>query len=383
MKIALVIERMDPARGGRETSAAQIAAALADRGADVTILCQSGSWRHGRVEVCSLGRRGLTRRGILKNFAHDVRAETRRRKFDIVHGTLPAPGVNVYQPRSGTAPAQRRANLRRRTPVGRLWRRLTGGLNRCRALMGRMERRLLADPSVWCLPNSNMVARELERYYRRTERVRVVFNAVDLPKMSGQQRADHRRRLRDEMGARARTVVFLTIARNFALKGVGESIVAFAKWHHGRADLPDARLVLLGGQSVGGYRQMASRREVDRHVLFVGPTEEAAPWYAAADACVLLSWYDPCSRAVLEATRMGIPSITTAFNGAAEALADGAGVVVPSPAGGDDVVEAFETMYDDARRADAAEACRIIADSLAIDRHVDELMRTYAEVTGQ
>ena len=38
MKIALVIERMDPQRGGREVSTAQVAVALSRRGHEVTVL---------------------------------------------------------------------------------------------------------------------------------------------------------------------------------------------------------------------------------------------------------------------------------------------------------------------------------------------------------
>ena len=143
-----------------------------------------------------------------------------------------------------------------------------------------------------------------------------------------------------------------------------------------------ARLVLLGREDVDDYQKLATLHEVDRHVVFAPPTEDVAPWYAAADACLLLSWYDPCSRVVLEAVRLGIPSITTAFNGAAEALADGAGLVVPSPADTFAVAEALETMYNPARRARAADACRARADGLAVDRHVDQLLAVYAEVTS-
>ena len=51
MKIALVIERMDDFRGGRETSTGQIATILAERGHEVDILCESGSWRSEGVDV--------------------------------------------------------------------------------------------------------------------------------------------------------------------------------------------------------------------------------------------------------------------------------------------------------------------------------------------
>ena len=117
-------------------------------------------------------------------------------------------------------------------------------------------------------------------------------------------------------------------------------------------------------------------------MVFVGPTDEIHQWYAAADACVLLSWYDPCSRVVLEATRWGIPSITTVYNGASEILADGAGIIVGSPKDRRAVAAAMEELADPHRRAMRARACLDVAERLSMDRHVEELLKIYTEVAG-
>lgn len=384
MKIAIVIERMDISRGGRETSTAQIAAALAERSCDVTLLCQSGSWRHDGVETVLLGQSGLTRTGRLRNFAAGVRREIARRDFDIVHTMLPIPGANVYQPRGGTMPAQREASLRRRSIAGRWICRAVAPLNGFRRAMARMERRVTADDGVLCLAVSRMVADEFAHYYRRTGRVRVVYNAVDVPAGDAGQRARWRRQRRSEMGLTSDSVMFLTIVTNFKLKGVAETIAAFARWRHSqRRDNKsvDGRLVVVGGGQSERYRRYAHLRGVGTLVHFAGPTdaEGVSKWYAAADACVLLSWYDPCSRVVLEAARLGIPSITTAFNGAAEAIAGGAGIVVASPRDTCGVAAAMQTLADPQRRSGMAELCLQRSESLGIGRHVDELLAAYGE----
>jgi glycosyltransferase involved in cell wall biosynthesis len=82
---------------------------------------------------------------------------------------------------------------------------------------------------------------------------------------------------------------------------------------------------------------------------------------------------------VLEATRWGVPSITTAYNGAAEVMADGAGIVVPSPRDLPAIVAAMDELADPARRAACADVCRRKADDLSMDRHVDQLLAAYAE----
>ena len=157
---------------------------------------------------------------------------------------------------------------------------------------------------------------------------------------------------------------------------------AFARWRQRRSRDTDARLVLLGSEKIDDYQRLATLHDVDRHVVFVPPAEDVAPWYAAADVCVLLSWYDPCSRVVLEATRLGIPSITTAWNGAGEVLTGDAGIVVASPKRIADVAGAMDELTDPDRRRRAGDACRAISDQLSIGRHVDELMAVYKEVTG-
>lgn len=381
MKIALVIERMDVARGGRETSTAQMAAELARRGQDVTVVCQAGRMDRDGVKVRQLGRRGAMRLRRLRNFVADVQREIASGGYDVVHTTLPVPGANVYQPRGGTIPAQREASLRRRPMAVRPLIDLLAPLNRCRRESGLLEAQLAADRQVRCLAVSRMVAEEFARYYDRREGVRVIFNGVDAPAHDLAERAEWRQQMRFRIGASSETVVFLTVATNFALKGVAEAVEHFAGFYHSRPGRrPDAKLVIVGREIVENYHRHATLRDVGSAVVFAPPTGDIFRWYAAADVCLLLSWYDPASRVVLEATRWGIPSITTAYNGAGEVLADGAGVVVSSPSAGREVIEAMARLADRGQREECAAKCVRIAPQLSIAHHVDQLLEVYREV---
>jgi len=381
MKIALVIERMDLSRGGRETSTAQIAAALTRRGHAVTILCQSGSWIGEGVEIRAFGRRGITRALALKNFVADVRSAIDGGDWDIVHAMLPAPGADIYQPRGGTVPAQRQAALRRRGPLGRLLARLVEPLNLHRRTLAALERKVIADPNVLNLPVSFMVCEEFRQHYGLTERLRVVYNAVDMPPMDCPDRPTWRRLRREKLRVGDSAAVFLIVARNLALKGVAEAISAFAEWRS-RPDQPQGRLVVVGGEATQPYERQATALGVAAEVVFVDYTEEIHQWYAAADACVLLSWYDPCSRVVLEATSWGIPSITTVFNGAAEVAAGAGGIVVSSPRDIPAVAAAMAEMADGKKRFDRCRACEAAAGQLGMDLHVDELLDAYAQISS-
>ena len=379
MKIALIIERMEPSRGGRETSMAQIAAELAKRGHEVSVVCQYASWKAQGVHLCQLGQRGFLRIQQLRNFIADAQRMLKSRHFDIVHSSLPVPGANVYQPRGGTVPAQVASRLRR----GSLIRKLTVALNEQlklrRRVMRELERQVVEDPNVLCLAVSNLVAEEFKHYYRRHNGVVIIHNGVGAPDANCPERVHWRQQKRRELGVGPDAFVLLSVAHNFALKGVAETITAFARWYHQRGADTEARLVVVGHDKPEVYRRRADKEGVGALVVFAGPADKIFQWYAAADACILLSWYDPCSRVVLEAIRWGIPSITTAHNGAAELLADG-GIVVNSPTDTQSIVTALNSLYDREFRAERAQNCLRLADQVGIQRHVDELLKAYAQV---
>jgi len=376
----MVIERMNPARGGRERSTAQIADNLARRGHKVSILCQESALdAAGGATVLPVGSRGSGRTAGLRCFVGDVQRETGGGRYDIVHATLPVPGANVYQPRGGTVPGRRDASRRRRPFYAGVLGALFGPLNRHRALVARLERQVVFEPSVRCLAVSQMVAEEFQRHYDRTRNVRVVYNGVDVPPINDAERARWRRMKRQELGIPPDAVVFLTAAENYALKGVMETLESFTLLLRHRPDA-NARLVVAGGWNPEPILDRAGVWAIADRVHAIGHTDEIFHWYAAADAVVLLSWYDPCSRVVLEAVRWGIPAITTTFNGASEVLADGAGTVVASPRHTKEAAAAMAELMNSSARAARRQACGAIADSLSVDRHVDELLAVYADI---
>ncbi len=379
MKIALVAESIDPRRGGLETSTSQIAESLVDRGCDVTVLCRQSHPQTGNVKVIGIARRGRTRRARLAHFLEDVRQAIAADSYQIVHAMLPVLGANIYQPRGGTIPGQIAGSIRRWKRLGWLRKTVFEPWNACRGLLGRQERKLVADPTVTCLAVSQMVAEEFARFYHRREAVRVVYNGVAMPEISPTQRAAWRKQRREELSAADNQTVFLTVAGNLALKGVGESIRALAVWRRSNGG-QDSKLVVVGGRKPLRTQRLAERLGVAEDVYFIPPTEDIFSWYAAADACILLSWYDPCSRTVLEAVSMGLPAITTVYNGAAEILSRGAGIVVGAANDTDAVVKALEELSDPQQLAARRDTCQAAAGQVSLTRHVEGLLAAYREV---
>jgi UDP-glucose:(heptosyl)LPS alpha-1,3-glucosyltransferase len=370
MKVALVIERMDPDRGGRERSIAQMAESMRARGLEVTILCQSSAWSAEGVTVRELGEGTGSRAARLAGFVEQVASASADGGYDMVHATLPVPGADVYQLRGGTVAGQRAAAAMRRRGPARWLAGWSAGWNPVRRLLGRLEAEVVTDRSVACLPVSRRVADELAGFYDRRENVHVVYNGVEVPLADDACRQRWRRELRQHWGAGDGETVLVTVARNPALKGVDWALRAL-----GRVEAP-ARLVVVGPVSAGLKRQ-ARRLGLSDRVVWAGELGEVHPVYAAGDVCVLLSWYDPCSRVVLEATRWAMPSITTSLNGAGEVLGDGAGIVVDRPDAVDEVASAMRLLCDANWRSEAADRCRRIAPQLTMGRHVEQVIEVY------
>jgi UDP-glucose:(heptosyl)LPS alpha-1,3-glucosyltransferase len=164
--------------------------------------------------------------------------------------------------------------------------------------------------------------------------------------------------IRGQLGVH-REILFLFVAHNFRLKGLYpvldalRILVAAARPVH---------LAVVGGGPVKSFQQTAARLGVSERVTFCGVVDDTAPYYAAADAFVHPTFYDPCSLVTLEAWASGLPIITSRFNGAAELMTPGReGFVIDDPWDARQLANKIELLLDETLRAQMAEAGRRLA----------------------
>ena len=101
------------------------------------------------------------------------------------------------------------------------------------------------------------------------------------------------------------------------------------------------------------------------------------------DVAVLPTFYDPCSRYILEALAAGKPVITTRFNGAGEQFVDNRhGKVIDAPGDIPALVEAIGYFTDTNNNRKASEA--IVRDNLkekvSIKRASSQLLSVYESI---
>jgi UDP-glucose:(heptosyl)LPS alpha-1,3-glucosyltransferase len=113
--------------------------------------------------------------------------------------------------------------------------------------------------------------------------------------------------------------VFVYVGSGFERKGVPALLEALAK-----AAVQDAYLFVVGtDKHLNRYAKQAARLGIGKQVIFTGGVKDARPYYAASDAFILPTRYEPLSNAVLEALACGLPSIVSTQCGAAELVTPG------------------------------------------------------------
>ncbi len=382
MRIALVIERIEAWRGGAETSTLEFASQLADRQNDVHIITRSRAPAIPSLTVQTVHTASLLRAQSTAMFVRRAGALCRSGGYDLIHAITPCPTADIYQPRAGVMAETIRRNLVLRTSiVSRSLKLLAFQLGLRQRVLSHFEKGLLhRRPPPMVAAISRYVARQLQEHYHLPESaISVIFNGVQLDESPETTRRENAREIRNRFGIAPGNLLVLCVAHNFKLKGVSHLIEALALLARGGDR--GIRLLVVGRDNPIRYKRLADRGGIGEQVIFPGPAQRTWPFFHAADLYAHPTYYDPCSRVVLEALAAGLPCITTRYNGAAEIMQDGVhGYVIDSP---DDIAVLADRIHRLTRpqhRRECAAAAARLRDKLSMARHVDEMLALYERV---
>lgn len=377
MNIALIIERFDPEGGGAERSTDQIARQLIARGHNVTVLAWTArtpcTLEGGHIEVRTKRSR-FNSMDRLK-FARWARNQLEQGEFDTSLSVTTAAPAAVVQPRGGTVRETLARNVAMRsTAAGRGLKRIVQAMTPRYAVQRHLERKTFIDPIVRHFAAvSAYVGRQLQEHYAiDPPRITVIPNASEMPEPSAAERSAWRQRIREGFGIAEHEPTFLFAAHNPKLKGMDTLLRAVRLLN----DRGTSVTVMVAGRLYYQFQRQAADLDVRRQIRFVGLTTRMAPLYCAADVTVLPSFYDPSSKVVIESLMLGVPAISTAFNGASAYLEEGpTGRVVDDPADAAALADAMAELADPEIRGKCREAASGLRERLSMSRHVDELER--------
>ncbi|MAE61443.1 MAG: hypothetical protein CMJ49_08825 [Planctomycetaceae bacterium] len=400
MNIGIVIESYFPEAGGNERSTDQIARQLIARGHHVTILANQAHkdpnfLPGGRIETAALPATTsalgllLFRRWAIRQLQHNP--------FDATLSMTTAVPAQVLQPRGGTYRETLARNIAMRPPgLSQLKKRITTALNAKRMALLWAERRTLKSQSVHRVASiSKYVSDQLfYGYSLPAHRVALIPNASSAAPIDPAQRDQTRCDVRRRLDLSDDHVVFLFAAMNPSLKGLGPLVRALV---HVRTHCPGARLIVAGTLQFH-FQHRAEQLGVRDMIRWVGPTSSMADLFAAADATVHPTYYDPSSKIVIESLLHHVPAISTLFNGASQWIEDPtgqtsigsrfssqldsrrhaespnrAGRVINTPDNIDDLAQAMIDLCDPDQRARCTQATHQLDPALTMDRHVDLL----------
>ena len=241
-------------------------------------------------------------------------------------------------------------------------------------LLMALERRIFSEQSTRLfVANAEMVKRDVRaRFGLAEERVRVVYNGVDLERFHPSKRSEEGRRLRSEFGLEEDAPVVLFLGTGFRRKGLTRVLEAMPALVSRR---PRAQLLVVGHDSKENrYRSHAADLGLDRAVHFLGRRTDAEACYGAADVYVLPTHYDPFANSTLEALASGLPVVTTRSNGGGELIDEGVhGNLLEAPDDPECVSAALDTWLDAQRREEGSRAARQLAEQHRIEDKLDTL----------
>jgi glycosyltransferase involved in cell wall biosynthesis len=168
---------------------------------------------------------------------------------------------------------------------------------------------------------------ELERGGGPPERVKVLYNCVDVEQISALASADSGR-LRSELGIPDGSLVVGMVGRLHPTKGVDVLLQAMQSIAR---DGFQARLVVVGdGPLKEDLMRTAGRLAIADVTIFTGSRSDVPALLGALDLLVLPSLWEGLPLAILEAMAARLPVVATDVGGNSEAVVDGVtGLLVP------------------------------------------------------
>jgi UDP-glucose:(heptosyl)LPS alpha-1,3-glucosyltransferase len=377
MRIALVIDHLDPRRGGAEQWTYQHAQRLLARGHEVHVIARAVSGP--AAELALLPHCFGPIRSVLGK-ARAAQRELARLDLDVIHDMGTGWNGHLVQSEDGSRLAQWERKLLALPAWLRPYKRvMLGVLPRYRQFRTLMARQF-GDPARIVVAVSRMCARDYQRYHGvPPERIRLIYHGSDNQRFSPEHRRQWREPVRRRLGLGAEEMLLLFVGHDYLRKGLRTAVRAVERL---LAQGARVRLAVVGGKPQGRPPRLTDAQRAA--VTLVGTVDDPVPYYAAADAFVLPTFYDPCSLSVSEAAASGLPSVTTRFNGAAELLTEGVdGFVLDDPADDAALAEQLGRLLDADLRRRMGAAARQLALRHGLDRNCDEILAVYQEVAGQ
>ncbi|WP_374404690.1 glycosyltransferase family 4 protein [Niveibacterium sp.] len=374
MKLALVRQRYT-AFGGAERFVERAIAALGRDDIEITLLTRHWSGAPAaNLKLRKLDPFHIGRTWRDASFARAVQHEITGGDYDLVQSHERVPGCDIY--RAGDGSHLGWLTHRARARGQRFDARWCGPYHRYTLVA---EAAMFRHPKLRAvICNSRFIQRELmDLFGLPEERLPLIENGVDLQRFRPASSLE-KRDARVALGLPPGAPLLAFVGSGFERKGLAAVIETLPR---------DAHLVVAGkDKSEPRYRRIAQRVGHSDRVHFLGPQQDVAPIYRAADGFVFPAVYEPFGNVVLEAMACGLPAITSPSCGAESLIEHGRNGWLADAFERESLraalAELMATIASPQRLAAVASAARSTAERQTPERMADALVALYRRLLG-
>jgi UDP-glucose:(heptosyl)LPS alpha-1,3-glucosyltransferase len=379
MRVGIVVDNLDRRRGGMSEWCWQFGTGLAAYGFELHVISQAFG---NDALPDSIVRHTVPQTKSRRAFATAAEQIVRQLGLDLNHDMGGGWAFDIFQPHGGSQSAWETRRLDFLPPWLRGFKRpIDNLLPRRRDMTAHWQKQCTAmrrsESKIVAL--SNIVADHfVDVDGIHPSQVEVIHNGVDCERFSPASREFYRTAVRQRLGIDDDVVVLLLAAHNFRLKGVPELLQAASRLV---ANNRPVHVLIAGGKRLGFWCRSAAQLKLAGRATFLGTVINMVPYFAAADAYVHPTYYDPCSLVLLEAAAAGLPIVTTRrFNGAAELFRDQDEILkIEDPNNEEALFECVDALLDVRFRQQLGQAARRVALRNSIERNVAKIVELYRD----
>ncbi|MBN4067294.1 glycosyltransferase family 4 protein [Simkania negevensis] len=371
MRIVILKSFIDAA-GGLEKNTWRIAKAFAACGHEVVLLTTGthSFFTADGIEVVNVAERSRLSFFHMIDFDRKCKRWLQKNPSQVVFGMDRNSCQTHYRAGNGVHAQY----LKQRSRIEPWYKRLSFGCNPLHRVILDYERIAFQSPSLRLLfTNSLMVRQEiLERYEIEEEKVCVVHNGVEWGEFAAVflQRESLGAQVKKEQGLDTGAFQFLFVGSGFKRKGLDYLLKALAL-----LDRKDVQLTVVGkDKGMDEYALLAKKLGLSQQTFFVGVQKNVLPYYAMADCCVIPSIYDPFANVTLESLAMGLPVLTSRFNGGAEVVESLSGSVIEDLFSVDSFVDALQRMIKEPKTVVRAQKIRDSVEVYSYDKQMKKII---------
>ncbi|CAM8394754.1 GT4_PimA-like domain containing protein [Candidatus Methylopumilus universalis] len=299
MKIA-IIRRKFTAFGGAENFILRASSGLSQLGINFFIISElwkRNSHNSKKIHWIEAKSHGFFRFTKFIRFQKSVRKIIALNNFDLIQSHERLAGVDIYRLGDGIHAAW----IDRLKEISPWYKKAWLSIDPYHQKIIRIEKEMSEDENLFYVANSDLVKKELYKYYKVPEsRIKVIENGIDTRSFHPAS-ASKKEASKKQLTLNPKFPVVLFVGSGFERKGAFEIVEAIKL-------LPKFQAIIVGqDKKIDQLRVLAH----GHNILVTGPQDNIQKYLDAADIFCLPSLYDSLPNAALEALCCGLPIVLT------------------------------------------------------------------------